>query len=177
MTTSWEDWLPLSPEVFVPAGPVAQVTGEVVARLKEQARASRQAKCRLLLHCDPDAALHEMVIVLPKGGYVQPHENTRSSKSYHLVDGSMVVVLFDRDGRITQVCRMGDRSPDQTRILRMSATVFHTVIPTTDQVVFVETILGPFRGTVYAPWAPIPQETDQAHEYFRKLCHTVQAEG
>src|SRR4051794_26826619 len=91
----------LTPEVFAAMGPAPVVTREDVVMLKRQAALSPRRQARLLLHPAPDSPLHEMLIVHSKGRYIRPHRNDRSSKTYHVVEGSMECLLFDDHGSIS----------------------------------------------------------------------------
>jgi cupin fold WbuC family metalloprotein len=113
-------------------------------------------RIRLCAHPDPDDLLHEMLIVHERGAYVRPHKHTGKSESTHIIEGVVDVVIFDDNGNIERVIRMGDYASGRTFYFRMSNHVFHTLIIRSDVLVFHETTNGPFerKDTVFAPWAP-----------------------
>jgi len=163
----------LNPEVFAPRDPVVKVRAEDVAFLEKQALATRRRKCRLLLHRQQDAALHEMLIVDTKGQYIRPHINHKSSKSFHIVKGALVCVLFTDTGEVSDHCRMTEAGGDGVFMIRLSESCYHTLIPLSDTVAYVETILGPFKSTTYAAWAPEETNRNEAMKYFNGLCLKV----
>jgi cupin fold WbuC family metalloprotein len=110
----------------------------------------------LCAHGGPEDRLHEMLIVHERSAYVRPHRHPGKTESTHIIEGLVDVVVFDDDGRIASVIRMGDYASGRTFYYRMAAPVFHTLIIRSDVLVFHETTNGPFdrRDTVFAPWAP-----------------------
>ena len=164
----------INDEVFAVSDAVAQLTTEHIDFLKARARENKRRTCRLLLHRSTDDALHEMLIVHPLGRYIRPHKNVRSSKSFHVVEGALACILFDDDGAIGDHWIMGEYSGNGTFLVRLSERRYHTLIPLTDTVVFVETILGPFQGTTYAPWAPEEGDSIEATAYYETISKTIE---
>lgn len=158
----------LSPGVFAADGPVVAAGRAHLDALRR--RALRQGRTqRLLLHPDVGDALHEMLIVHPRGLYVRPHLMARSSKTYAMVDGEMAVVLFDDDGAMGDRHRLRDGGRGGPFLLRLMERRFHTLVPLTETAAFLEILPGPFGGTVYAPWAPQADGGDEAAAYGRRL--------
>ena len=162
-----------SPEVFVANGPFPKLRDDHLAFLRARAAANASRKCRLLLHRSANDSLHEMLIVHGKGKYIRPHKNAASSKSFHIVEGALACVLFSDTGEVVDRFRMGEPASGDVFRVRLSDGAFHTLIPLSDWAVYVETILGPFRSTPYAPWAPAEDAGAEASEYFERLCRIV----
>ncbi len=154
----------INDEVYVSTDDVTTVTATELAFLKECAQANPRKRVRLCVHATSDDLLHEMLIVHARGNYVPPHRHIRKSESFHMIEGRLKIVLFDDDGGISRVIEMAVDDPAATVFYRLSAPVYHTVIPMTDFVVFHETTNGPFRreDMQFAPWAPA--ETASASE-------------
>ncbi len=97
-----------------------------------------------------------MLIVHERSAYVRPHKHPGKTESTHIIEGLVDVVIFDDDGRIERVIRMGDYASGGIFFYRMAKPVFHTLIIRSDILVFHETTSGPFdrRDTVFASWAP-----------------------
>ena len=160
----------LTLEVFVASPAVMAVAREDIDVLQRRAKENARRTCRLLMHRSVDEPLHEMVIVHTKGRYIRPHKNTNSSKSYHLIAGRLACVLFSEDGAVTATHILGEYSSGEPFMLRLAERCYHTLIPLTETAVFVETILGPFKGTPYAPWAPEEGDEPAAQAYYAQLC-------
>jgi len=153
--------------VYSAEGSVITISGVDVDFLK--GIATEEEKARALLHGKPNAVLHEMLIIHSFGQYIQPHINERSSKSFLVFEGEMVVVVYDESGDIRdhfRLCKLGSESPF---FARLNESLYHTVVPLTDQVVFLETVMGPHTETRYAIFAPSPDDVSAAMEYMAWL--------
>lgn len=160
-----------SPEVYYPESPdVVVVDGEIIGFLKQCAQANERQCCRLCLHPNVESPLHEMVIVHRKGAYVRPHSHTGKSESFHVMEGELAVVCFSAEGAVERVVRLSS-SQERGGCCRISAGMYHTVIPMSEWVVFHETTQGPFvRGDCdFAPWAPDASDMERAGEYLGLL--------
>ena len=51
----------------------------------------------------PQDNLHEMFIVRGKGDYGRPDKHLHTTESHTIVDGAMLIVLFEDDGEIKDV--------------------------------------------------------------------------
>lgn len=117
---------------------------------------NQRKRIRLCTHPNQTDLLHEMIIVHKKNAYVRPHKHISKSESTHIIEGVVDVVLFDKDGKITEVIEMGDYASGNAFYYRITNSVFHTLIIRSDHLVFHETTNGPFHKntTIFAPWAP-----------------------
>jgi hypothetical protein len=43
-------------------------------------------------------------------------------------------------------------------MIRLNQPYWHTIIPLTEHLAFIESIIGPFTGNQFAPWAPSPDQ-------------------
>lgn len=149
--------------VFFNTDEVARVDEETIRDLK-RAAAETAGTVRLCLHRNADDAVQEMIIVHRKGAYVRPHKHEAETESFRIVEGAMVIVLFDNDGNETGRFEMGERSSGKCFVCRLEKGRWHTMVPLTDVVVFIETTAGPFRGAehnTFADWAPPPNDSPE----------------
>lgn len=158
-------------EVFVAEGAVLPVCAADLEFLKDQARRSPKKRARVCAHADSRSTLHEMVIVLDRDAYVRPHLQDSKPKSYHVLAGQMDMFVFDEDGSVRDVVRLGDHASGKPFFYRYSADVFHTPVAASDSVMFVETTTGPFvRKTNAAPdWAPEEDDPAAVAAYLARL--------
>lgn len=155
--------------VIVPRNPaVLQANGAIItiddALIEEVIRLARQApngRGRILLHGSSDDSLHEMLIALPRTSCDIPHLNFRSAKSFHVVRGSTTVMIFSDDGTSVRPIPLSAEKVAIPRFVRLNPPQWHTLIPQSDYVVFIETILGPFEGNQFAPWAPSLEDKER----------------
>ncbi len=155
-------------EVYFNQNPVIRVgVGEIEA-LKEQAKKSKNGKFRLCMQHSPGDPLHEMFIVRSRGDYGRPDKHLYTTESHTIVDGAMLVILFEEDGEIKEVFEL---SKDNVHTYRIDTDIYHMQIPLTEQVVYYEVKLGPFtaESNVFPDWAPDPLETEQAAIFMKTL--------
>ena len=80
----------------------------------------------------------------------------------------MKLVLYDEDGSIRAHYYLSADDAEATFLIRLNRPYFHTLIMLSDTVVFLETTLGPHKETIYADFAPQPNEKG-ANEYMAWL--------
>ena len=159
-------------EVIVNTEPVAKVDDKVVQDLKKRAAAGPNGQARLCLHRDLGDPVQEMIIVHCKGAYVRPHKHECETESFHVIEGAMLVVLFGEGGAEVDRFRMGERPAGDCFVCRIEKGLWHTMVPLTDAVVFLETTQGPFRGedhNTYASWAPQPDDKKGVAAFLERL--------
>ena len=66
------------------------------------------------------------------------------------------VPFFSDQGELEELVEMGDHQSNKVFILHFPADRWHTVLPRSDPVIYVEVIPGPYKAenTHFAPWAP-----------------------
>lgn len=158
----------LSDAVFVADEAVTTITPNDIDFLKYQASILPAKKSRLLLHGMPEQLLHEMLIVHTRGTYIQPHINQQSAKSFLVISGTMKLVLYDEDGSIRAHYHLSADDAGANFMMRLNRPYFHTLVMLSDTVVFLETTQGPHKETIYADFAPQPNEKG-ATEYMTWL--------
>jgi cupin fold WbuC family metalloprotein len=139
---------------------IVKVTPADLRSLKERCLHNRRKRIRLCVHTSLDDRVHEMLIILAKDTYIRPHFHRDKSESFHMIEGNLDVVVFDKQGNILDVVEMGDHATERTFYYRLSDPHFHTPLIRSEIVVFHETTNGPFRreDSIFAAWAP--EETD-----------------
>jgi cupin fold WbuC family metalloprotein len=155
-----------SPAYFCLRKPVA-VTRELIADLVAEGAESGKG-IRLCLHEDPDALLHDMIVVQYGGQYFRPHKHLEKSESYHMIKGEMGVVIFDDEGKVVDACRM---DTSNTTVYGVGTGMYHTNFPLTDVAVYHESRPGPFVSgdSVFAPWGPDGEDEDATREFVAEL--------
>ena len=167
---------PPNPEVAIAAGPVVAVTRRDVDSLKSRAEGNCRRRMRLCAHQDSDDPLHEMLIILGHGSYIRPHKHLHKTESFHIMEGRADLVLFDDEGRITDVLRMGEYASGRTFYYRLCAAYYHTVMVRSDFLTFHETTNGPFQraDTIFPGWAPEEADAVERDRYLAGLAEAVE---
>lgn len=160
----------LSNDVLVALGGVVQVTTADLAPVIDRAHRSPRRRARLCVHPDAGDPLHEMLICLVPGTYVRPHRHASKSESFHIIAGELDVVLFEDDGAIRDVIRMGPYHSGKAFFYRLIEPCFHTVLVHGEHALFHETTNGPFApaDTEFAPWAPAEGD-GEVKQYIERL--------
>lgn len=150
-------------EVLIAKDNIVTLRYSHIVSLKKKALQTPRKRIRLCMHKTTDDLLHEMMIVHTKETYVRPHKHMKRVESIFIVEGRADIVIFDNSGRIDQVIRMGTYESGRTFYYRIDDPVYHSMIITSENLVFHEVTNGPFdpRETVFAPWSP-PEENHQA---------------
>lgn len=152
----------LNDEVLVASSPLVQLGRADIEALKQRALGNPRRRIRICAHPDTADRLHEMLIVHTRGAYVRPHKHLQKSESVHIIEGEVNVVFFDDAGAVAEVVRMGDYGSGRKFYYRIGGPRYHTLLITSEFLVFHEVTNGPFRreDTVFAPWGP--EEADAA---------------
>jgi len=132
------------------------VSHSQIKQLKKAAIDTPLKRSRICLHKDTDDPIQEMVITLCENSYVAPHRNQGKDKSYHIIDGELLVVFFDETGQLINKVELGTCESGKTFLYRFDAALWHTVISLTESVCYKETVAGPFVKSEeeLADWAP-----------------------
>jgi len=146
----------INEEVLYTIDDIISINKSNIDILKAKALKNERKRIRLCAHRDVQDALHEMLIVQTKDVYIRPHKHINKSESFHIIEGELIVVIFDDIGRILQVVQMGEYLSGLVTYYRLSDDYFHTVVPVSDIVVFHEITNGPFNpeDTIYPLWSP-----------------------
>lgn len=164
-----------SEEVLYDLDPVVRVSRRDVDFLKENAKHNQRKRIRLCVHGSIEDKLHEMFITHVKGAYVRPHKHLGKIESFHVIEGTVDVVVFDDAGNITGITRMGDYQSGRTFYHRLSEPTFHTLLITSDVLVFHEITNGPFRreDTIFAAWSPEDNDVGPVDNFMEELARSV----
>lgn len=147
---------------------IIKIDKAMIETLKQNAKNNSSGKFRLCLQHSAQDKLHEMFIVRHKGDYFRPDKHLHTTESHTIVDGAMLILLFNDDGAIREVFELSERC---YRTYRIDIDIYHMQIPLTEQVVYYEVKAGPFdeKSNIYPEWAPEPEDEHGIEEYMKKL--------
>jgi cupin fold WbuC family metalloprotein len=166
-----------NPEVYYSDDAVVTADDATIAELKRIAATNPRLRSRLCTHPDPTSGLHEMLIVHHRQAYVRPHKHFGKPESFHLIEGGARVVIFEDHGDIREVLEMAPYGQGQLCYYRMPDEVFHTILITSEWLVFHETTAGPFdpSRTAFPDWAPDGSDSGAAVSYMAQLASNAAA--
>ena len=163
----------ISPEAEFNTEDIIEIRRDTISSLKGKAAVSPRGRYRICLHHSADHPVNEMVIIGNRSTYVRPHRHPHGrDESYYLIEGKMVVFIFDETGHVTRMIKMGEYGSNLTVLYRLCSSLWHLPVALTEQVVYHEVLTGPFKKeeTVeYAPWSPDETEKDSVVEYMKEL--------
>ena len=112
-------------EVYFNQNSLIKIDEEGINELKRKAKANANGKYRLCMQHSPQDNLHEMFIVRGKGDYGRPDKHLYTTESHTIVDGAMLVILFEEDGEIREVFELSEES---YRTYRIDTNIYHMQI-------------------------------------------------
>ncbi len=134
---------------------------------------------RLCAPLNPDALLHEIIIVLCEASYIPPHKELTKSESFHMIEGALDVLIYNDDGSLREMISLAAPGSDRPFYYRLPDSLFHTLLTVSDVVVFHEITNGPFHpgGAQFADWAQ-GNDADMAdkEKYIEEMRGMVRAE-
>lgn len=145
------------------------VTGEVIRSMTDWSRHNNDQELRICLHQGKSDNFHQMIILQHRHVYRRPHKE-EVAESYHMISGTMMVIEFYPDGRISNSILLDNTLAP---IYRINQDTWHVNIPVTSTVIFHETKAGPnvVSGLRYALWAPTDEK--QGLVYMRELLQSL----
>tara|TARA_B100000315_G_C14459287_1_gene532989 strand:- start:509 stop:991 length:483 start_codon:yes stop_codon:yes gene_type:complete len=142
-------------EVLYTKDDITVIKSTDINHLVQMARKTERKRIRICAHPSSDNPVHDMLIVHFQDTYVRPHKHLNKDETFHIIRGDLKVVIFNDDGTIKSTIIMGEYGSGKTFFYRMSKSYFHTIIPSSEVVVFHETTRGPFNKdeTIFPDWA------------------------
>ena len=158
-------------EVFVAKENIVVLGDEEIAFVRQQALSSPRRRARICAHRHSEDLLHEMFIALSNQTYIQPHRHRQKSESFHIIEGEVDVVLFEDDGSVHDVVRLGSFGSGRACFYRLDSLRYHTLVIRSELLVMHEVTNGPFdrRLTEYAPFAPGEEDPELIDDYVQWL--------
>ena len=117
----------------------------LISTLKNKAIQSKEKRYRFCLHHSNEHLTQEMIIVFHIDTILIPHRHPIGrSESYHIIEGTMNQYFFDDNANVVKAIRLGEKEDNKKFYYRLSSHTWHLPVPTSEFVVYHETITGPF---------------------------------
>lgn len=151
--------------------PVVTISKNDVTFLHQISQSLPRQRARICTHRNDEASSHEMIISLQQNSYVHPHLHLNKTESFHIIEGCCDVMLFQKDGTIDQIIRLGEYASGLPFFYRLADPIFHTLLIHSRILTIHETTNGPFdkKETILAPWAPQESDTVAIATYLQEL--------
>ena len=149
------------PEVIKNSEELLFINNDLVEQIIEEANQSQRHMARLLMHFDHEDPVQEMLIAMDRNCAVMPNRSVGRSESLQVVQGELLLVIFDDNGNIVKRIEMGPAGSGKVFLYRLSSTPWHTMIPLTKMVVVHEALEGPFKQSSepLPDWVPGDSES------------------
>ena len=133
---------------------VVRFDSRYVDFIKQSATKNARGRARICAHRGPIDTLHEMLIAMRSGSYIRPHRHHQKIESFHLVDGSVDVIIFNDDGGIADVVEL---SINGNFYYRLDSPRYHTLLVHSPMLVIHEITNGPFdlKMSDFASFSPV----------------------
>ena len=155
------------PEVIKNSEELLFINNELVEQIIEEASQSQRHMARLLMHFDHENPVQEMLIALGRNCAVMPNRSVGRSESLQVVQGELLLVIFDDNGNVVKRIEMGPYGSDKTFLYRLSSTPWHTMIPLSKIVVVHEVIEGPFSNSSDPMPDWVPENPDDLKQFLK----------
>lgn len=167
----------LNKEVLFANEPIVKVCLQDIKRFKKLSDLNERKRIRLCVHRDIEDRIHEMIIIHMKNIYIRPHKHLKKIESFHIIEGTADIVIYNDDGSILDIIPMGGYGTGRNFFYRLSDPLFHTLRITSDYLVFHETTNGPFKtyDTVWASWAPDENVHAAVNKFMEQLTQSIES--
>jgi cupin fold WbuC family metalloprotein len=156
---------------YLATEPVVTIHNNDVAFLHQASQSLPRQRARICTHRNDQASVQEMIISLQQDSYVHPHLHLNKTESFHIIEGCCDILLFQEDGTLTHVIRLGEYASGLPFFYRLADPIFHTLLIHSKTLTIHETTNGPFdkKETILAPWAPEESNTSAATAFLQEL--------
>ena len=161
-------------EVLYSTKNVTAVNESDLQELKTLSLLNKRKRIRLCAHRDPSEKLHDMIIVHNKDCYVRPHKHESRAESINILEGEADLILFEDNGLITKVIRMGALHTNKIFFYRLSNSIYHMLIIRSEYLIFHEATEGPFnmKDTIFPEWSPV-EESDRLVDFLDSIENNI----
>jgi cupin fold WbuC family metalloprotein len=157
------------PEVIKNSEERLFINNDLIEQLIEEASQSQRHMARLLMHFDHKDPVQEMLIAMDRNCAVMPNCSVGRSESLQVVQGELLLVIFDDNGNVVKRIEMGPTGSDKVFLYRLSSTPWHTMIPLTKMVVVHETLQGPFKQSSEPLPDWIPGDSESLKRFLKEI--------
>lgn len=147
-----------------------KINAEYLEKLKAKRKSMAENKCTLCLHNDVRIGMHEMINVYAQGEYVRPHYHPNKTETKIMIEGKMLVILFEENGDVRDKIILSD-DKKECFLIRIDKGIVHSNIPLSN-VIFYEATTGPYIGkgdSVFPEWAPEANQKEEILRLYAKL--------
>jgi cupin fold WbuC family metalloprotein len=158
---------------------VAVLSTATIAALKRAAGDDPLKRARICLHRSGSDLVHQMVIAHHRDTYTHPHRHQGKIESFHVIEGRLALFFFNDVGAVDRSLVLGPFGSAEPPLYRLSASLWHTVVPLSEYAVFHEITNGPYVSgdAELGPWAPAEHDAVAVRAFKSKLLGMLPGAG
>lgn len=134
----------ISDEVYYLRGDIRVVDHPLFNFLETAAKENPRQRCRICLHDNPAAPIHEMIIAHRKNVFVPPHVHLDQAETFTILSGLATLHLLNESGRLLHSIPLGDIHSQRSTCINIPKGQWHTQSFESEVVIFYEVTSGPF---------------------------------
>ena len=157
------------PEVIKNSEELLFINNDLVEQIIEEASQSQRHMARLLMHFDHEDPVQEMLIAMDRNCAVMPNRSVGRSESLQVVQGELLLIIFDDNGNVIKRVEMGPAGSGKVFLYRLSSTPWHTMIPLTKMVVVHEALEGPFKQSSEPLPDWVPSDSESLKRFLKEI--------
>ena len=157
------------PEVIKNSEELFFINNELVDQIIGEAKQSQRHMSRLLMHFDHENPVQEMLIAMGRNCAVMPNRSVGQSESLQVVQGELLLIIFDDNGNVVKRVEMGPAESGKVFLYRLSSTPWHTMIPLTKMVVVHEALEGPFKQSSEPLPDWLPGDSESLKRFLKEI--------
>lgn len=148
------------------------ITETLLNIVSGQAKESPRLRMNYNFHESMDAPVHRMLNALEPGTYLPPHRHKNPDKEevYLVLRGSLLAILFDGDGNVTEKVNL---NPEEGMYgIEVPPCVWHCIIVLEPNTVIYEIKQGPYAPLIpenLAPWAPDTTDEEGVKAFMKRM--------
>jgi len=112
-------------------------------KLKAKIEKAHLTEGHLAIHQNETTKLHESFGIYLNGVKIQAHRYPHHDASFHILEGQAECTLFDENGQVKEVIRLGNKHSGLAFFVRIPKNHFYTLLPQSDYFITHESIAGP----------------------------------
>lgn len=164
-----------SPQVFLMQSDIVVIGAREIDILKKSVINSVNGRVRINTHQSNMDLLHEMFIAIRKNSYIRVHKHPEKSEAFHIIYGSVRIVVFNDNGSIHRVIELSANDATKSFYYRLSKPYFHTLLIDSELAVIHEITNGPFieGNTIFASFSPEESNLHECQIFYEGLIKKI----
>lgn len=151
---------------------VKLITEELLDSVTAQAKENERLRKNYNFHDSMDAPIHRMINAFEPNTYLPPHRHKSPDKEevYLVLRGSLLVLLFDDKGNVTEKVNLSSKSGVYG--IEIPAATWHCIVVMESGTIIYELKQGPYAPLTpenLAPWGPDATNATEVEAFMQRM--------